>query len=74
MESEKIVNTVIVWLFPSLMLIIWYFFKKDQRTKEVEMKEMKKEFRAFMLSQSEINQKNTEILIKLQTIQEMGKD
>lgn len=71
MENEAVINTVMIWLFPSLMIIVAFFYKKDQKQKEVEMKEMKQEFRDFMKSQGEINTKNTKLITRLTTLQEV---
>lgn len=71
MESEQVIDSVIIWLFPAMMVVVWYLFKKDQRQKDEEIKEMKIEFRKFMESQRQINEDNTKILARLSALQEV---
>lgn len=73
MEEKTIINTVIIWLFPLLMVMISFLFKRDTKQKDLEIKEMKEEFRTFMKSQLDINQQNMVAITKISTIMEMSK-
>ena len=68
MANAEIINTVTVWLFPFLMIIISILYKKDQKQQQAD----RKEFKDFMHSQSELNEKNSEILIRLVTLEEVA--
>ena len=64
-QSQDIINTIMVWVFPTLLLIIVHFYKKDQKQKDIKITEMKKEFRGFMKSQVDMNQLNTKTLDRI---------
>lgn len=77
MEDQASINAVIIWVFPFLLLIISFLFKRDQKQRDDdqkqrddETKEMKKEFRDFMKSQVETNQVSSEALLRVSFILE----
>lgn len=68
MEIQEIAQGLVWLIFPVVLGVLWHFYKKDNKAKELSALEDRKQFESHIQEQRKINEFLKENLLELKII------